>query len=320
MSKNKNGLKYEKEFTPSDEFLYSIWNFYELTLSARTRKNYYNIVKNYINTVKKDPLSLTREDVNIYYKYLEERIKDNRIAYSTALMRISVMRSLCEYIRHRYNAIGKEYINYFNEIILPDFDKTISDQLLPTEYELNSILEAAKNDNTAFTIFSLILKCGLTSSEICSLNTENILTDKNGSLCIQFPEKKKISRIIKLPQDISKLLITYIEENKRYNGFVFYNKHNTPLKVRDAERLLKKYIKLCLEKGTIRKEFTLQTLRHCALKYMMIGGCGEEEAAKYCGITTKWMSRYRKVVNDNSKLCSADMSVINIKNIANTKQ
>ena len=31
----------------TDEFLYSIWNFFAASLSEKTRKNYYNVIKAY---------------------------------------------------------------------------------------------------------------------------------------------------------------------------------------------------------------------------------------------------------------------------------
>ena len=311
-SKKSNNME---EFTPSDEFLYSIWNFYEASLSASTRKNYYNVVKGYIKIVGKEPLSLTYEDVSKYYKYLEARMSSGRLSYSTALMRISVMRSLCEYIRHRNNLAGKDYINYFNEIILPEPDKSISDELLPSEQELNNLLEIinASKDAMTFLICSLILKCGLTTSELSGLEAEYIILDNNNNLCIQFPAKRKITRIIRLPKDISQLLYAYMDEMQIFSGPLFYNKHHTKLKVRDAERLLKKYIKQCIEHNLITQEFTMQTMRHAAIKYMLLGGAGEDEVAEYCGITTKWMSRYRRVISENSALKSADMSIISIK-------
>lgn len=303
------------EFSLSDEFLYSIWNFYEATLSVGTRKNYYNVVKGYIKIVGKEPLNLTFEDTEKYCKYLETRITSGRLSYSTALMRISVMRSLCEYIRHRLNLSGKNYINYFNEITLAEPDKNISNEQLPSEEELNNLLNTINDskDSMTFLICSLVLKCGLTTSEISSLEAEYILLDNNNSLCIQFPAKKKITRIIKLPTDISQLVLMYMENNQIFSGPLFYNKHHTKLKVRDAERLLKKYIKQCLERGVINQEFTMQTMRHAAIKYMLLGGVGEDEVAEYCGITTKWMSRYRKVVTENTALNCADMSIISIK-------
>lgn len=309
MSEQKNA------FNENDEFLYSIWNFFAANLSERTRKNYYNVVKGYIKTVGHSPLKLSEEDAQKYFSDLTNRLNSGRLSYSTALMRMSVMRTLCEYIKLRENREGRSYTNYFRDYILPDTDKTITEDKLPTPAELAYLLElsAKCGDDTAYLIFSLVLKCGLTSTEICSLKTEYLLYDTGGGICIHFPEKKRISRIIKLPEDISELLRKYLEYHNISVGCIFYNKRNTPLKIRDAERLLKKYINIGIKENKIASGFTLQQMRHAAFKFMLMGGAGENEVAEYGGITTKWMSRYRSVVSENQRQNAADFSTLTIK-------
>lgn len=104
----------------NDEFLYSIWNFFAASLSEKTRKNYYNVIKAYIKITGHSPLELTESDTEKYFNDLTEKIQSKRLSYSTALMRMSVMRTLCEYIRVRENNAGRNYINYFKDYILPD--------------------------------------------------------------------------------------------------------------------------------------------------------------------------------------------------------
>lgn len=304
-----------EKYDDFDEFLYSVWNFYEANLSERTRRNYYNVVKGYIKLVGHTPLILTDNDVNKYYLYLENRLKRGQLSYSTVQMRISVMKSLCEYIRHRENSNGKEYINYFNNIILPDKDKTITEEQLPDIEELNALLELVryKADETAYMIFSLILKCGLTASEISSLDFEFLAADKNNNLYINLPARRKISRIIKLPDDISRIFAQYLDNCNRISGAIFLNHRGTRIKVRDAERLLKKYIQEGIELGNIKHSFTMQDMRLCAVKYMLLGGADSDKVADYTGITTRWMSRYRRLVAAADTLNSADYSIIHIK-------
>lgn len=171
-------------------------------------------------------------------------------------------------------------INYFNDIIVPDQDKTLLEENLPTDSEINALLELAADadDDTAFLVFSLAVKCGLTSSEISKLDVEHIVIDVQERFCIQFPPSRKTSRIIRLPKDINDLLQTYIEKYNRIEGAVFYNKHQTRLKVRDAQRILNHYIELGMECQKIHKHFTFQDLRHSAFKYMLAGGASEDEA------------------------------------------
>ena len=85
----------------SDEFNSSIWTFYQTNLSARTRKEYLNIIRNFTKLTKTDPLKLTKEAAECYINELNARYTQKKLSYNTLVMRISVMRSLCEYIRYR---------------------------------------------------------------------------------------------------------------------------------------------------------------------------------------------------------------------------
>ena len=55
-------------------------------------------------------------------------------------MRMSVMRTLCEYIRVRENNAGRNYINYFKDYILPDENKIITTDKLPCEDDYQQFL------------------------------------------------------------------------------------------------------------------------------------------------------------------------------------
>ncbi|MDO5403739.1 MAG: site-specific integrase [Eubacteriales bacterium] len=299
----------------SDKFMNTIWVFYEANLTPRTRKEYINVVKNFDKCIGHDPLTLTEAEAMRYYNFLLEKISNRRLSYTTGLMRLSVMRSLCEFIRYHHENHGLYYINHFASISLPDIDKTIKQESLPTEDELNTLLKLSSenNDRKAFLIFSLIIKCGLTSNEISSLNIEHIVIDNNNNMCIQFPLKKRQKRIIKLPTEIALLINQYIDSNQINEGPVFINKRKTRMKIRDAERLFNKYIQLGMDNNMINNAFTMQTLRHAAFVYMLKGGASEDEVAKYGGITTKWMTRYRRVVTNETNSQAIDYSIISIK-------
>lgn len=304
----------------SDQFMNTIWVFYEASLTPRTRKEYYNVVRNFDKIIGHDPLSLSYEDAMAYYHDLLDRIEKNRLSYTTGLMRLSVMRSLCEFIRYHHENHGLSYTNHFATISLPDIDKTIQQEELPTENELNTLLSLAKSshDDKAFLIFSLVIKCGLTSNELSSLNIEYIVQDHQENICIQFPPKRRQTRIIKLPAEVAELLNQYVDQMGIYEGPVFINKRKTRMKIRDAERILNKYIDLGIEQKSIKKHFTMQTLRHAAFSYMLKGGASPEAVAKYGGITTKWMSRYRKVTTFETEDQAIDYSIISINTRNNT--
>ena len=56
----------------------------------------------------------------------------------------------------------------------------------------------------------------------------------------------------------------------------------------------------------------MQTLRHAAISYMLIGGAKKEDVAAYTGVTGKWMNRYDKIVAKDIINIAADYNVISI--------
>jgi site-specific recombinase XerD len=300
----------------SNDFLYSIWNFFAANLSERTRKNYYNIVRGYIKITGHNPDELTHSDADKYYNELVTKMNSGRLSRSTAIMRLAVMKSLCDYITHKKYIAGEVYTNFFRDYVIPEENKELATEALPSEDEINYLLEASKKakDDTFTCILSLIVKCGLTTSELCRLEADSILYDKKNVICLNIRETRKVSRIIRLPADVNKIMKKYLKKSDIIgsDNYIFHNKRGTCLKPRDAERLLKQYVDNGIYDKKIGKAFTFQDLRHAAIKYMLMGNASNDEVAAYCGITTKWLPRYQRVVTDGNAITSADYSVISI--------
>lgn len=301
----------------SEEFNSKIWVYFETNLKPRTRKEYWKIIKDYDKEIGHDPLTLTSNEAKQYYEYLLNKIRQDKINYSTGVMRLSVIRSICNFIEYYSTNHGNKYINYFKDYSLPEQDKMINEQDMPTSQEINSILEVIKEneDDKAFLIFTLAVKCALTNSEICKLNIEYIAIDNtNNSICINYPpnSRNNISRTIKLPDDIAVLLDKYIYNNNIKEGPVFTNKRKNRMQLRDSERLIEKYCKICLDDHKIKKKYTLQSLRHTGLSYMLAGGAPKEAVANYAGITGRWMTRYERILSSTTYNKAVDYSIIQI--------
>lgn len=82
--------------------------------------------------------------------------------------------------------------------------------------------------------------------------------------------------------------------------------------MRDTERLLASYTDKLVKAKKLRKHYTMQTLRHAAISYMLMGGASKDEVASYTGVTGKWMNRYDKIIADNVINVAANYNVINI--------
>ena len=298
----------------STKFEDEIWIYFQTNLSPRTRKEYWNVVRDFDRLTGHDPLKLTRKEALNYYNTLIEKVNASRLSYNTAVMRLSVMKSVCTFIETYTVNHGRRYVNYFESMSLPEQDKILPKDAVPDAKEIDNLLSAAleNNDNKAFLIFSFVIKMGLTNQEICSLNREFICRDKEGHLCFNMPPKNHVSRFLIIPDDLGKLLDTYIEAENIQSGAIFLNLTKNRIKMRDTERLLASYTEELVKARKLRKHYTMQTLRHAAISYMLIGGASRDEVAAYTGVTGKWMNRYDKIIADNVINAAANYNIINI--------
>ena len=305
---NKVNLDISKEFNDK------IWIYFETNLKARTRKEYYNVVAHFTKCVGHDPYYLTLEDTKTFYEDLLNKINKEKLSYSTAVMRYSVMRSICDFIENYKINHGEEYTNYFKEFSLPEQDKTIKEEDLPSLKDIDLVLNKCIkcNDYRAFTIFSLCLKLGLTNTEVCHLTMENVLLVDEEHLALSLNNNKRIRRILELDTDLSKILDKYLSDYEIAHGPLFYNNRNNQIKMRDTERLLQKYIDMVNTPKERIAPFTMQSLRHIAMIMLLKGNVSKENVAKFGGITTKWMNRYERIVNKNDVDINGRMSIISI--------
>lgn len=167
-----------------------------------------------------------------YYNNLIEKVNSGRLSYNTAVMRLSVMKSVCTFIETYTINHGKRYVNHFESMSLPEQDKILPKDAIPDTKEIDNLLSAAldANDNKAFLIFSLVIKMGLTNQEICNLNKEYICRNQTGHLCINMPPKNHISRFLIIPDDLGTILDTYIVAENIQSGALFTNIRKTVLK------------------------------------------------------------------------------------------
>lgn len=311
----------ENKHMISAKFEDEIWIYFQTNLSTRTRKEYWNVVKNFDKVIGHDPMKLTRKEAREYYNYLIERVNLGKLTYNTAVMRLSVMRSVCTFIETYIINHGRKYTNYFDGLSLPEQDKILNKDSIPNAREIDNLLSAAldNNDNKAFLIFSLVIKMGLTNQEICSLDKEFICRDSDNNLCFNMPPKNHIRRFICIPEDIAGLLDTYIKANNIQSGAIFLNMRKTRIKMRDTERMLALYTERLVKQRQLRRHYTMQTLRHAAISYMLLGGATKEETAAYTGVTGKWMNRYDKIVPKDIISSAGNYNIISIKQAVNNE-
>ena len=88
--------------------------------------------------------------------------------------------------------------------------------------------------------------------------------------------------------------------------YLFSNKKGNQLRIRDLERLYKKYVL-----DNMDQQYTLQDLRNAAVVYMLKGGASSGMVADYINIDYGWMHRYNTAVS-KLELAAVDFSNIRI--------
>ena len=158
----------------TNEFLYSIWNFFAANLSERTRKNYYNIVRGYIRITGHNPDELTHSDADKYFNELVTKMNAGKLSRTTAIMRLSVMKSLCDYIQYKNN---KLYVNgkYVKEPFLNSDVKTndfdIIDLMITSFIPKDSYLVLGDNreNSTDSRVFGFVKKDDILGTTVFSI-------------------------------------------------------------------------------------------------------------------------------------------------------
>ena len=129
----------------SAKFEDEIWIYFQTNLRARTRKEYWNVIRSFDKLTGHDPLKLTRKDAMNYYNNLIEKVNSGRLSYNTAVMRLSVMKSVCTFIESYTINHGKRYVNHFESMSLPEQDKILPKDAIPDTKEIDNLLRDRKS-------------------------------------------------------------------------------------------------------------------------------------------------------------------------------
>ena len=264
--------------------------------SKKTRRNYIRSVSNLCDFLQKDFLDIDKNDADRYFEYISRQKDDSgnsEVGIKTIAARASIFRSIGRFIvlnRANYRNLPDDYQNVFLGLSTGAYSEYINPLKVPTLEELDDILEAAKNDEMIYLIFSLVIRCALTPNEICSINAEMINTDADGRAFLSLKKKNGHSRHIKIPPDVFGLLITYVEHINVTSGPIFFCRHGNVLQYPQLNNYTKAIIK------TTGYTYTLKDIRNASIAYMLFGGAVPKDVADYAGISERWMYRYKYVL------------------------
>lgn len=145
-----------------------------------------------------------------------------------------------------------------------------------------------RDDLTMFAAVSTILRCGLTTKELCGLNAGHIFMDADGQKGMIIPDTHRRERKIKIPDDLFDLIVRLIPAQAEKDFPVFRLRR---FEKRLSARMLEHYIKDACEALEI-PPFTMTQLRNLAAASMVQGGAPAQTVSDYLGTDILWITRY----------------------------
>lgn len=278
--------------------------------NERTKVNYFSIICYICDYAKTDLIQLSVNQAQEYFNSLLHGT-GKRLSIKTIHSRLYALRSIYSFLIEHKNDYELPYSfhNIFDKVNIPEMNPSIKSEDIPSMEEMDRLLEVTKNDFMMYLILSLVFRCSLSASEVCNLKMKQLGKDRRERNFIVFHDKKK-ERYVKLPEDIMSLLNGYLATLSDQKEYLFYNKRDNVLKVRNLESLMKKYVIA----AKLSKEFTIQDIRNASIAYMLASGAETQDVAKYAGVDVQWMYRYNDVITELD-LQPVDLVNIQIKHL-----
>jgi len=272
-----------------------IWPMFAKALNtAKSRSDYFAILRDISGYLKKDFLSISDADAQSYFNHLLILSANGKQSIKTIKVKLARMNSVSNFVlRNSYLfELQQTYLsNPFQKVSLPETDDYLTAKNVPDIDDLNSILHKAEENGTLYLILSMMVRCALSAGEICTLKFEDFIQDSNGNVGIEYCYRN-VKRYIKIPEDILKLIQEYIGDmTVSQSAYLFHNRRGNPLRIRDLERLYLKYLP-----AEEKPHFTLSDIRNGSAAYMLVCGASTTEVARYIGIAPEWMRRFDKIV------------------------
>lgn len=296
----------------STTFYQRIWpRFSDSFRAAKTKNDYFSLVCAICDFCQKDFLELTVQDAQNFFDDQLSRYHLGKLRLSTIQVRFSRLHSIANFIlQNGLTWSIHTYQNPFTDVNLPEPDVYLTKEHVPDLKQMDSILTMCKADPQLYVAVSIVIRCSLTTSELCSLKRSRIIVDSTNHFGFILGEKRQ-KRVVKIPNDIAKLIQELISVSPSNQDSLFVNTRGDALTPRGLQRLYQKYVSF--PKGSY--SYTLSDLRNGSIAYLLsLKGVTVNEVANYVGVDVGWMHRYDMVVPE-LQFAPHDFANIEIKSL-----
>lgn len=251
--------------------------------SSTTAASYRADVQEFMEFCAKDFLGMDRKDAERYYLYLKERQKQNILGAQTVAKKIRELHSFAGFIESNKAAyeVDEAFQDYFCHLLdgLERQERLAGS--IPVEH-VDALFKAAEGNLMAYTIFTLLYRVSLSSTEIAGLRIEDFAAYDDG----MYVAAGNRTEPCFVPADAAEVLERYLEKESA-EGYLFRNSRKKKLNVMYISRLMKKYT---LQAGI--PGYSAQELKNSCAFTLFAYGAGPEETARQLGITVTQIKRY----------------------------
>lgn len=252
--------------------------------SETTAASYQADISEIMRYCEKDFLEIDKKDVSVYFEYLQKKVKERKLAPATMAKKLRELHSFADYIclnREAYqipDSFQDEYECYLQYAAKQE-SYTHS---IPAEH-MDRLLEAAQEDLMAYTILSLLLRVGLSSTEIIRLKAEDFGVFDNGV----FVKVEGRQESCFVPEDVYEILKMYLSK-KEDSLYLFSNTRGNPLNLMYISRMMKKFTKAA---GI--PSYSAENIRNTCGVAMFAYGADSGQVARQLGVTQIQIHRYK---------------------------
>lgn len=254
--------------------------------SETTAASYQADILEVMEYFQKDFLELGCREAHSYFEYLQEKVREKKIQPATMAKKFRELHSFAEFIcenKEKYR-VRQSYEDVFYPYLKRVAKQEKYTKSIPVE-ELDRLLKAAEEDIMAYTILVLLLRVGLSSTEMIGLKPEDFSAYDNG-VYVAVEGRKEACFI---PEDVFVVLEKYLQQRESH-PYLFYNQRGNALNLMYISRMMKKYTAVA---GI--PSYSAETIRNTCGVTMFAYGAEPEQVARQMGITEIQVHRYRNI-------------------------
>lgn len=271
----------------SELFLKKIWpDFTSHFQNSSSSASYQADVLEFMRIYQMDFLQLNSAVAEDYFLQMKKKTEEGSIKPSTMAKKFRELHSLAGFIEEQkaHYKIPDTFCDYFYPYLKHVAKVEQYAKSIPMEH-IDRLFQAAQENYMAYSIFALLQRVGLSSTEITELKLEYFTAYDNG-VYATVPGRESPCFI---PEDVFVILEQYISK-RREHEYLFYNSRGNKLNTMYISRLMRRYTELA---GI--PNYSAESLRNTCAITMFSYHATPEQVARQMGITQIQIRRYQNM-------------------------